>query len=521
MTITWGPSTYPVGLDTFFTSSTLTDHVDEVIANHPNTLGDAIVALQTKLGIDGDPATGLGGLSITAVSSNPGVAGSPTIWVDNSGGPNYVPKFTDELGVTIDLGGAGTLQDAYDGGNTIAATGAGGTVSISVANTENVDGLSITQNDSTNNPNALVLTSNTTFNTSTGAGASLQFSGSNSSVFSDSANPFLIGSLNGLNILTANGSLDLTATESAPSGAISAILTSFPQIPATSDCSVTVSSNGGINRGANSAAYLLSNSGNGGDFDSLIQIYSTSIGGTSSSDSAVNIRSYANGVSTGFAGTSTVNIEAWRNVSAGVDASTITLTDQTLTTLTESHTTFSSGDELRLNDGNRLTSTWSQGYITLSDNSTEWDNLEANCGGEVSLIQALNLAFSPSATITWFGTTTDAAATEIYLNGVSPNRYSLTADQTDVFFLKVIARDNTNNKSKVWEIKCAADSDGFSTSALVDTPIYTTIAQTDTSGSGTGTDLWSVSVSVNDTDDTFRITVTGQAASTIGWLAVS
>jgi len=177
-------------------------------------------------------------------------------------------------------------------------------------------------------------------------------------------------------------------------------------------------------------------------------------------------------------------------------------------------------DEVRFSDINASTSTWSNLYLTLSDNTTEWDNLETNCGGEVSLIQAINLAFSSSASLTWSGTTSNATPTEIFVNGVSLSRYTLTASQTDAFFLKVIARDSTNNKSKVWEIKAAAQRDSSNNSALVDTPIYEIVAQSDTTGTGTGTDTWDVAVSVDDTDETFRVTVTGYTDASVGWVVV-
>jgi hypothetical protein len=119
VTTAWPTSTYPVSLDTFTPS--LIDNVDEVIANHQNVPAQALRAVETKLGIDGDPVTGLGGVSFTGAgkSANPGVAGSPTLWVNNSS-PGYSLIYTDELGsdylVTL---GSGTLQSAYDAGNTI------------------------------------------------------------------------------------------------------------------------------------------------------------------------------------------------------------------------------------------------------------------------------------------------------------------------------------------------------------------------------------------------------------------
>lgn len=81
---TWGPITYPVSLDTF--TPVQVDNVDQVIANHPNTLAEAIIAIETKLNLDNLPILGVGGLQFdsTGSASNPGAAGEPTLWIDRS-----------------------------------------------------------------------------------------------------------------------------------------------------------------------------------------------------------------------------------------------------------------------------------------------------------------------------------------------------------------------------------------------------------------------------------------------------
>ena len=122
---------------------------------------------------------------------------------------------------------------------------------------------------------------------------------------------------------------------------------------------------------------------------------------------------------------------------------------------------------------------------------------------------------------TWSGTSTNATPTEIFIGGISPTRQDMTADQTDAYLLVVIARDSTLNASKVWHLTCAAQRDSANNSALVDSVNKEIIAQTDTPGGGSGTDLWDVDATVNDTDETFRITVTGAAVTTITWSVTS
>lgn len=111
MTTNWGPIVYPVALDTF--APLLVDNVDEVIANHPNSLAQAILALEAKLNVDNDPIIGSGGIQFdpTGNAANPGAPGCPTVWIDNVSPTGL--WFTDDLGTDYDLlsgvgGGIGT-----------------------------------------------------------------------------------------------------------------------------------------------------------------------------------------------------------------------------------------------------------------------------------------------------------------------------------------------------------------------------------------------------------------------------
>ena len=157
------------------------------------------------------------------------------------------------------------------------------------------------------------------------------------------------------------------------------------------------------------------------------------------------------------------------------------------------------------------------GYATESQ---KYVTLQACNGGSAATLQWHVIAETPQdtgtgvATITWSGQTLDDTPTEIFVGGVSLSRYALTAEQTDAFFLKALARANGTNKSKVWTLYGAASRDGSNNSALVGTVTPTVIAQSDVSG---GTDDWDIAVTVDDTDETLRITVTGQAGTTIGW----
>ena len=122
---------------------------------------------------------------------------------------------------------------------------------------------------------------------------------------------------------------------------------------------------------------------------------------------------------------------------------------------------------------------------------------------------------------TWSGITSTATPAEIFIGGVPSTRLTLAASSMTTFEVICAAYDLQHGKAKRWKIECDAMRDGSSNSALVDDVLYTVLSQSDTPGGGTGTDLWDVAVAVNDTDETFRITVTGAAASRISWKAVA
>jgi hypothetical protein len=123
MTTVWPSSNYPIALDTF--APALIDSVDFVLASHQNVPAGALVAVETKLGKDGDPVTGLGGVSFepSGKSSNPGGVGIPTIWADNTGGPGFILRYTDDTGSTYTLASSATstVQYVYDGSIAVAA----------------------------------------------------------------------------------------------------------------------------------------------------------------------------------------------------------------------------------------------------------------------------------------------------------------------------------------------------------------------------------------------------------------
>lgn len=109
----------------------------------------------------------------------------------------------------------------------------------------------------------------------------------------------------------------------------------------------------------------------------------------------------------------------------------------------------------------------------------------------------------------WTGQTTDATQRELYLKGIASNRCVLQAQSSILFSLSVVARDDTNNKSKAWEVKGVIQRDNASATALVGSVTKTIVAD-----SGVA---WDVTVDADDTNESLRVQVTGAASTTIRW----
>ena len=120
----WGPVTYPVSLDSYYTTDFLTDLVDVVEVSHPNSIGESIIAIETKLGVTGTPITGLGGVSFASVgeTSNPSGITIPTLWVDST---------TVGFDLTYSYNGVDTVLGASYAAVTLAASATTGGLTIS------------------------------------------------------------------------------------------------------------------------------------------------------------------------------------------------------------------------------------------------------------------------------------------------------------------------------------------------------------------------------------------------------
>ncbi len=104
-------------------------------------------------------------------------------------------------------------------------------------------------------------------------------------------------------------------------------------------------------------------------------------------------------------------------------------------------------------------------------------------------------------------TTTDASPTEILLDGFFP--LSVAADRTIAFQIQVAARSDAGETAG-YEITGVIENVG-GTTALVGTPVVTVLGEDDPA--------WGVAVTADDAADSLSIVATGEAATTIRWVA--
>jgi hypothetical protein len=119
-------------------------------------------------------------------------------------------------------------------------------------------------------------------------------------------------------------------------------------------------------------------------------------------------------------------------------------------------------------------------------------------------------------------TTTDATVTEIGTNtagsdfATSPTgRIVLTNDSSYIFDCDIVARNTaTDTETAAYNLKfCIRRGAAAANTALVGTPVVTVI------GEDTGTTGWDVGVTADTTNGRPNISVTGEAAKTIRWVA--
>lgn len=115
---------------------------------------------------------------------------------------------------------------------------------------------------------------------------------------------------------------------------------------------------------------------------------------------------------------------------------------------------------------------------------------------------------------TWSGTTSDAVATEIFLNSVTNNRFTLSVNSAIAYKMVVIAYNSTGGVGKHWEIEGSIKR-GANTVTQMIARIGSAIFE------DTGTTAWALDITGDDTNKSLKIAVTGATSTTIKWSATA
>lgn len=114
----------------------------------------------------------------------------------------------------------------------------------------------------------------------------------------------------------------------------------------------------------------------------------------------------------------------------------------------------------------------------------------------------------------WYGDTVDATPLALLLGGTAAQRLTLLNNSAFQFNIQVIAARTAAGDTSSWEIKGAIKRGANAASTvLVGTPTVTL------TGQDTGASAWTIAVTADTTNGCLTLTATGQAATTIRWVA--
>lgn len=108
--------------------------------------------------------------------------------------------------------------------------------------------------------------------------------------------------------------------------------------------------------------------------------------------------------------------------------------------------------------------------------------------------------------------TTDATPTELRVDNAATERITIPTDKLCGFVVRVSAREDATNDVRV-DLFEGAIKNAAGTTSIVGSVTQTVFAEE------AGTTAWVIALSADDSNDALAITVTGEAAHTINWVA--
>jgi hypothetical protein len=126
-------------------------------------------------------------------------------------------------------------------------------------------------------------------------------------------------------------------------------------------------------------------------------------------------------------------------------------------------------------------------------------------------------ATRPFSAVYWGGSTTDATANvEINLDAAATNRMTIAANTMVIADIMIGGNSTAGGKASFWHYHVAIRRDGSNNTSLVGAAEQ--IGTTQAFGSPSG---WGVTIDNDDTNESLRVRVTGEASTTITWRAVA
>lgn len=162
-----------------------------------------------------------------------------------------------------------------------------------------------------------------------------------------------------------------------------------------------------------------------------------------------------------------------------------------------------------------LTGTASVATVLETPRTIELDgdvtgSVEFDGSGDVILTASL------ARSVEFSGTTTDATPTEIFVGGVASSRMVIPANTTRLVTINVVARSAAGADSAAFVYCAAISRDGSNNTTLIEAVYVTGLG---TLANISATPHWEVNLTADDTNESLKIAVTGQAATTIKWSA--
>ena len=119
--------------------------------------------------------------------------------------------------------------------------------------------------------------------------------------------------------------------------------------------------------------------------------------------------------------------------------------------------------------------------------------------------------------VDWRESSTDATPTEIFLADRASARFDILANSAVSMKINAVAYNSTDAVGKTWNIQVGIKRDGSSNTSLIGSVVVENVLQDGVYDTTYDTNNWDIAVTADDTNESLKIQVTGEATKTIRW----